>query len=39
LRLMKDKGGHQTLDSIHSHVRLFKQQARKSFACLSSRSA
>ena len=31
--------GHQTLDSIHSHVRQFKQQARKFFACFASCSA
>ena len=28
------KRGHQMLDSIHSHVRHFKQQAQKLFACL-----
>ncbi len=28
------KRGHQMLDSIHSHVRHFKQQAHKLFACL-----
>jgi hypothetical protein len=33
------KRGHQALDSPHSHVRRFKQQARKYLARLSSCSA
>jgi hypothetical protein len=33
------KRGHQVLDSIHSHVRHFKMQARILLACLPSRSA
>jgi hypothetical protein len=33
------KRGHQVLDSIHSHVRHFKMQARTFLACLPSRSA